>query len=246
MKCQSLVILVCLTFMVVLPTASMGGVWRDNFDGAKIGSGWEFTNPPKQCKYEVADGMFSIKLEGKNDIWGGQDNAAKLLREAPEGNYSVETRIVIKPDAKAKTANTWTSITMFDDAKSPSANWLYLARGGNSEINIEYAKNNAGNIGPSLKNMADTELYLKVEKTGQDYTGHYKIKENDKWIKVGTTKHDALNPSKVGLLVKSWAVRSMVCNYDYFEMEGENVKSNMTAVAPNGKLAVTWGQLRSH
>jgi len=168
-----------------------------------------------------------------------------LLMEAPEGNYSLETRIVIKPDAKAKTANTWTSITIFDDTKVPSSNWWYIARGGNSEVNIEFVRNNGGNIGGSLKNIGDTELYLRAEKTGKSYIGYYKIKKNDKWIKVGTTKHDPMNPLKVGLLVKSWAVRSMVCNFDYFEMEGENVVST-TAVASNGKLAVTWGQLRSH
>ena len=97
MSSRLLAILACLMFMVVLSTASMGGVWRDDFDGAEIGPGWEYTNPPKQCEYEVADGFFSLKLEGQNDIWGGQDNAAKLLMEAPKGDYSLETIRQQKP-----------------------------------------------------------------------------------------------------------------------------------------------------
>ena len=246
MSSRLLAILACLMFMVVLSTASMGGVWRDDFDGAEIGPGWEYTNPPKQCEYEVAAGFFSLKLEGANDIWGGQDNAAKLLMEAPEGDYSLETHIVIEPDKAAKTANTWTSIIVFDDTDVPSSNWWYVARGGNNEVNVESCAFNAGAINASLKNIGDMELYLKAEKTGKSYTGYYKIKENDKWIKVGgITERDQLDPLKVGLLVKSWAVRSMVCNYDYFEIEGKNVKSNL-AVSPNRKLSVAWGQLKEH
>jgi hypothetical protein len=240
-----LFLIVCLTFVVFLPAASMGGVWRDDFNGTTLGYSWKFTNATGLCKFHVANGWFSISLEGINDIWGGTDNSAKLLRDAPAGDYTLLTHIKIEPDKAAKTQNTWTCIIIFDDTKVPSANWLYVSRGGADEVNIESVQNNTGNINASLKGVGDLDLYLKAEKIGQDYTGYYKVKKDDSWIKVGTYKHTTLNPNKVGFCVKSWAARSMVSNFDYFEMAGDKVEAITTAVKPNEKLTTTWGQLKS-
>jgi hypothetical protein len=246
MRLQLLIIFVCLVFVVFLPTTSMAGTWRDDFNGTALGPGWKFINDPNgNSSYKVANGWFSINLVGLNDIWGGVDNSVKLLRDAPQGDYSLETHIKIDPDKAAKTQNTWTFIVIFDDTNKPSSNWWYVARGGADEVNTEYVQNGAGVIQASLKGIGDLDVYLKAEKIGQDYTGYYKVKKDDSWIKVGTYKHTPLNPLKVGLCVKSWAVRDMVSNFDYFEMVGDKVEAN-TAVRPNGKLAATWGQLKDY
>lgn len=245
MRRQVLIVFVCLTFVVFLPVASMGGIWRDDFNGTDISSGWEFTSPTGLCTYEVANGYFSIHLEGNNDIWGGMDDAAKLLRDAPAGDYTIETHIVIEPDPNNNTTNTWTAIIIFDNSSDPSADWWYLARGGNDEINTEFVKDAGGNVGGSLKEISELELYLKAERVGQEYTGYYKIAENDDWIEVGAQEHNTLDPLKVGFCVKSWAVRSMVSNFDYFEIVGDEVEP-ATAVIPDKGLAVTWGQLKSY
>lgn len=243
MRDELLAILVCMILVAFLPINSMGAVWRDDFNGTKIGPGWEFINPPKQCTHEVADGWFSIHLEGVNDIWGGFDDSAKLLRDAPEGDYTIETHIKIEPDPNNKTTNTWTAIIIFDNSSAPSADWWYVSRGGADEVNVEYAQNNAGNIRSSLKGIGDMDLYLKAEKVGQAYTGYYRIAEDDDWITVGSYEHITLNPLKVGFCVKSWAARSMVCSYDYFEISGDKVESNI-AVMPNENLITAWGQLK--
>jgi len=245
MKRQFLMVFACLTFLISLPIVSMGGMWRDDFNGADIGPGWEFSSPTGLCTYEVANGWFSIHLEGANDIWGGFDSAAKLLRDAPAGDFTIESHIVIEPDPNNKTANTWTAIIIFDNTNDPSSDWWYLARGGADEVNNEFVQNAGGNVGASVKDVGDLEIYLKAEKIGQAYTGYYKIAENDDWAVVGTNEHNTLNPSKVGFCVKSWAERSMVSNYDYFEMVGDEVEPS-TAVAPDEKLSVTWGQLKSY
>jgi len=228
-----------------LPVSSIAGTWRDDFNGTKLGDGWNYTDSNGNSPYKVADGWFSIHLVGHNDIWGGFDNSVKLLRDAPQGDYTLETHIKIEPDMSAKTQNTWTSVIIFDSTNKPSANWWYIARGGADEVNTEYVQNNAGVIQASLKGIGDTDLYLKGEKVGQKYTGYYKIEKDDEWILVGTFTHSTLNPLKVGLMVKSWAIRDMVSNYEYFEMVGDKVESNI-AVAPNEKLAVTWGQVKGH
>lgn len=239
-----LLVLGCLTFMAFLPSALMAAVWRDDFNGTDIGPDWKFINPSKQCEYKVADGWFSIHVEGVNDIWGGFDDSAKLLRDAPEGDYTIETHIVIEPDPNNKTTNTWTSIIIFDDTNVPSSDWWYVSRGGNNEVNVEYAQNNAGNIHSNLTGISDMELYLKAEKVGQNYTGYYKIEEDDKWIEVGAYEHTTLNPFKVGFCDKSWAVRSIVSSFDYFEIAGDEVEPS--AVTPKEKLTITWGRLKGY
>ena len=244
MRSQLLVILACLIFTVFLPTVSMGGGWRDDFSGAELGPGWEFSNKPEQCVYEVADGWFSIHLEGVNDIWAGKDNSAKLLRDAPDGDYTIETYIVIEPDESAGTAGTWTAVILFDDSTHPSLNWWYVARGHNDEVTIEYVRDGVATNPGHTGGVSDMKFYLKAEKVGQEYTGYYKIQESDEWIEVGTLEHMSLNPLKVGFCVKSWENRSIVSNFDYVEITGSEVEG--TAVIPNEKLTATWGQLKGY
>jgi hypothetical protein len=243
MKIQ-LMFLSCLVLLAFMPVISIAGVWHDDFNGTTLDPGWKFSNATGLCTSKVADGWFSITLKGANDIWGGMDNSARLLRNAPAGDFTLETYIKIVPDPTSKTQNTWTTIIFFNDTKVPSSDWLYVSRGGADEVNIEYVQNNTGNVGSNLKNIANMDLYLKAEKVGQDYTGYYKIKNTDQWTKVGTYKHTTLTPNKVGFCVKSWADRSMVSSYDYFEMTGSSVESNITAVAKNEKLTTTWGLLK--
>ena len=138
------------------------------------------------------------------------DNSVKLLFDAPAGDYTLETHIKIEPDKAAKTQNTWTFIVIFDDTNKPSSNWWYVARGGADEVNTEYVQNGAGIIQASLKGIGDLDVYLKADKIGQGYTGYYKIKKDDQWTLVGKYTHTTLNPLKVGLCVKSWAVRDMI------------------------------------
>jgi hypothetical protein len=74
MRLQLLIIFVCLVFVVFLPTTSMAGTWRDDFNGTALGRGWKFINDPNgSSSYKVANGWFSINLVGLNDIWGGVD-----------------------------------------------------------------------------------------------------------------------------------------------------------------------------
>jgi len=245
MRSQLKITLLYLILVAFLPAISMAGTWRDDFNGTALGSGWNFINDPNgTSSYKVANGWFSLHLVGTNDIWGGVDNSVKLLRDAPAGDYTIETHIKIDPDAAAKTQNTWTNILLFDDTNKPSSNWWYIARGGADEVNTEYVQNGTGNIQASLKSIGDLDLYLKAEKVGQAYTGYYKIKKDDQWIKVGTYNHTTLNTKKVGLMDKSWAARNMVSNFDYFEMVGDKVEANI-AVSPKEKLTSTWGQLKN-
>jgi len=210
---------------LVLPASA--GVWLDNFDGSTLGDGWEYIDPDAANEFEVKDGSFVVHFEGTHDIWGGFDYAPKLLREAPEGDFAIESHYVIQPDAVGGLANTWTGIIVFDDTDNPSTDWLYVARGGGSVMTFEYVADGGGHSATTHSTEA-LDVWARIEKTGDTYLCRYKLAEGDDWTDLGEYTPASMNPLKVGLVIKSWAARSMVLSFDYFKMEGEKVRSNTT------------------
>ncbi len=215
-------ILLCLVFTVCLASRGNAGVWQDDFNGDTLSEGWEYIDPDAANESEVTDGSFVIDFKGKHDIWGGFDHAPKLLREAPEGDFAIESHFVIQPDAAAGLANSWTGIIIFDDTDNPSTDFLYVARGNGSVIGFEYVENGKGKSSTSHTTEA-LEVWARIEKTGNTYLCRYKLAEGDGWTDLGEYTPASLNPLKVGVFAKSWADRSIVHSFDYFKMEGANV-----------------------
>ncbi len=241
MKRQFLMIFAYLTFVVFLPAASIGGVWRDDFNGTDIGPGWEVVNAPGQFTYEVADGWFSIDIAGINNVM--------LLRDGTEGDYTIETHILIEPDPNrdqqfGPTDRAWADINILDNTNVPSTDWWRTGRGGGGPgaVRVTYINGRDHGIVIHTEPVSDMELYLKAEKFGRLYTGYYKIGENGEWIEIGTDELK-MNPLKVGLSLSTWAERSMVCNFDYFEITGEGVEPP-APVTRNKNLISTWVQLK--
>jgi len=218
-------VLMCVAITACLAMPGNAGVWQDDFNGNTLDAGWEYIDPHAANVGEVKEGSFVVRLEGTHDIWGGSDSAPKLLRDAPEGDFAIESHYVIQPDASAGLDNTWTGIIVFDDTDSPSTDWLYVVRGGGSVVSFEYVEDGSGH-GATTHSTQALEVWSRVEKTGNTYLCRYKLAEGDEWTDLGEYTPPSLNPLKVGLIVKSWANRSIVCSFDYFRMEGENVTSD--------------------
>ena len=218
-------VLMCVAITACLAMPGNAGVWQDDFNGNTLDAGWEYIDPHAANVVEVKEGSFVVHLEGTHDIWGGFDSAPKLLRDAPEGDFAIESHYVIQPDASAGLDNTWTGIIVFDDTDSPSTDWLYVVRGGGSVVSFEYVEDGSGH-GATTHSTQALEVWSRVEKTGNTYLCRYKLAEGDEWTDLGEYTPPSLNPLKVGLIVKSWANRSIVCSFDYFRMEGENVTSD--------------------
>jgi hypothetical protein len=66
-------------------------LFRDEFDGSALGAGWTEVRDPD---YTVSGGRLNWTVED-TDLVGPGNNAGLLLRDAPDGKWTVETKLTI-------------------------------------------------------------------------------------------------------------------------------------------------------
>jgi arabinan endo-1,5-alpha-L-arabinosidase len=76
-----------------VPPPALGHVtWSDNFSGNALGTGWGWVRPDDAVT--VGGGSLNWPVQD-GDLSGTANNASVLLRTAPAGNYTVETRLTL-------------------------------------------------------------------------------------------------------------------------------------------------------
>ena len=132
--------------------------------------------------------------------------------------------------------------------------WAYSAWGpyANTDIRLEdcagaaYRWRADTKIGIDLAKVAiDKDVYLKVTKTGNKLECFAKGAAGDQWVSGGID--EKLGPNytqgnyKIGIIAKSWGGSiDSTFQFDYFNVP----ELSTTAVAPSGKIASTWAEIK--
>jgi arabinan endo-1,5-alpha-L-arabinosidase len=70
-------------------------IWADEFDDGVV-SGWNWVREPVASTYGEEDGEFWMETQAA-DLFVESNNASVLLRDAPDGNWVVETKVRFDP-----------------------------------------------------------------------------------------------------------------------------------------------------
>lgn len=194
--------------------------FRDDFTQL-LEDGWEW-------RYEVEGGWNLDDRPGFLRVKIPLTAKQYLIRNAPEGNFQITTRILCKPNHNFQSAGL---LIMHDDGHMLkfSRGYAYIPNTscciGNAlyyeNIDYDLGSHNAGyaiNILPPTKTDEVDEAYLRLIRYGDTYTASYS-NDGENWSIVG--KHDVnWKPVYIGIQIYSDQTVSLLnADFDFFEME---------------------------
>jgi len=124
-------------------------------------------------------------------------------------------------------------------------NWLHLEliRNDGDGRDGVHAEHWPGGVRHAIVNIEPDEVYLRIERKGDDWHLFYKLKEEDDWEALDVVTLKIQDPHQVGIGAKTWGGPDgpLVADFDYFRCpELGEVK----AVEPDYSLSVTWAKIK--
>ena len=226
-----------LIFLTFSASSALSAVWVDEFDGEELEDGWTFQDRPGDpTTVEVIDGQ--LQMTHVPDGFGHLvAERPVLFRDGPEGDFSIYGLFSSDPE---DTYGAWIGIFIGDPFVADGGNtYAFLGFGGEAGA-IQLILLGAGKpAAPS-----PVPFWLKIEKSGNKYTGYAREKEGDAWQDVGNLVRDIENPI-VGIgMLNHWDGITLTLIADTFYMEGDKVKPS-AAVSSDSKLTTTWGSIKA-
>jgi beta-xylosidase len=185
-------------------------LFSDHFDGA-LGEGWHWLREKnKYWSLTKNPGWLQIMASGGGIGDGVMPNV--LLREAPKGNFELETLVNFRPVGRFQIAGLLIyesngHFVQFGRAAGPK-DGLYLDRIADGQFT-------GGNFATTAPDV--DALYLRLRREANTFTAWYS-EDGQTWTAVGAHQ-DSMNPLFVGLLAGQ-AVQSVPkpAQFDYFTM----------------------------
>ena len=196
-------------------TARFSGNFDDPFEGNALQNpNWRWRNEPDHWDIgRTRTDSLHIEGEINRDLWLS-DTTHFLYQETTADAFDVETHFF----AKSNTSSGVAGLVV----KSPGDdNWVTLklwTRGPTNAV-IQYQTKGNGLADDMWvePTPGDTEMFLRLRKTGNTYTGWYKTRSPDPWIDVGT-RHFVLTPPLQLGIYAGVATNSgtLTVDYEYF------------------------------
>lgn len=184
--------------------------YSDNFNSAELDEQWNFIRENK-AKWSLDDrsGYMTIVSES-GDIVDGQATARNImLTGAPEGDWTIDTRMVGKPTSQ------WSQggLIVYESDQS----YLRLTRLFGSGNQLQFTKQiNAVRQHAEVADTIDSDVtYLRIVKQGNSYSGYYSA-DGSTYTQVWTTQTADLAEPKIGLIV--CAGTGLTASFDYFHI----------------------------
>ncbi|MCI0552399.1 MAG: DUF1349 domain-containing protein [Anaerolineae bacterium] len=188
--------------------------FRDDFDST-LGSGWQWLREdPSNWSLSAVPGALQINVDG------GQvsDETIRnlLLRQAPTGNFQIETKITFRPEADFQFAG----LIIYE---SPP-NIIQVGRAFcdladvcvGEGLYVDYY-NNGNFVTPNFAAVyTENDVYLRLLRQGDTYT-FQSSSNGSEWILRGGTV-STMNPIQVGLVAGQNTVGLIPALFDYFEV----------------------------
>lgn len=191
-------------------TPVSGGPYDDEFNVSTLDPKWSWVRPDAaNWSLTAAPGFMRITCQ-TGEINGTNTTAKNILLEtAPTGDWTVITKVTGKPNANWAQAG----ILIYQDDN----NWVKVDRLYDTGNQFQFAKEIAGTY--TYQNtpdgIASTTSYLKIVKTGTNYSGYYSA-DGVTYTQVGTTQTVSLSSIKLGLMC--YGGTGMNGDFDYIHV----------------------------
>ena len=190
--------------------------FRDDFNEA-LGEGWQWRN-------EDANNWSLSAVPGALQIYvdGGQvsDDTIRnlLLRQAPVGNFQIETKVTFSPRADYQLAGliVYESPPNIIQAGRAFCDLPDVCVGDG--LYVDYY-NNGNFVTPNFAaSYTNSDAYLRLVRQGDTYT-FQSSSNGSEWILRGGTV-STMNPLQIGLVAGQNTVDLIPALFDYFEVRG--------------------------
>ena len=192
------------------------GNFDDAFDGTALQNpNWQWQNEPANWDVgETREGFLHIESETNRNLWAS-DASHFLYQETDADTFDVETHFFAKWD----TSSGVNGLVV----KSPADNnWVtikFWSRDAGAKGQIQYQTRERGLVAdPAWRpEFGATELFLRLRKHGDTYTGWYKTREADPWMEIGVANFPLTPPLQLGIYAGVAAPKgTLTVDYNYF------------------------------
>ena len=196
----------------------------DNFDDPFEGTAlpnpnWQWQNEPANWDVgETRENFLHIESETNRNLWVS-DASHFLYQETDADTFDVETHFFARWDTssgvnglvvKSPADNNWVTLKFWSRDAGAKGQIQYQTRGRESGNGL------TGNAG-FTPTFGNTELFFRLRKQGDTYTGWYKTHEADPWIEIGVTNFPLTPPLQLGVYAGVAAgTGTLTVDYEYF------------------------------
>ncbi len=191
----------------------------DEFDTQALDPCWEIIspNPDSVVWQDSGEGVLTLvasPLNGGSDYFDTTNyDAPRVLHTAPAGDWTVSVRLRFDPTQNYQGAGILICFADGDDTDCwRVAERSYYPPGGGSVVHV---------VGDYVR-YSEPEVFLKVEKRGDDYTGWFKASESDSWTQNGT-KSNTGPVGRIGVFAirQAWdgdLATYSLADFDWYEL----------------------------
>ncbi|MCL6456681.1 MAG: carbohydrate binding domain-containing protein [Gorillibacterium sp.] len=182
----------------------------DEFNASALDSQWNWIRE-SSSKWSLADrpGFLRITSESGDIVDGGSTAKNILLTGAPEGDWTMETKLDGKPTSQ------WSQggLIVYEDDNS----YFRLTRlyGSGNQIQFTRQIDAVREHVEVPDTIASSILYMRIVKSGSTYSAYYSA-DGSSYQQIWTGQTAVLEDPKIGLIV--CAGTGLVANFDYFHI----------------------------
>jgi len=206
-------------------------VGEDEFSGPSLETGWTVDDRELTDALDLTAraGWLRVGVNAAQDAWiNNRDGAASLYTDAPNGSFTLQTRVDIATGNGGASVNGSAAGLVVHDpsyvtAQYPFALLFWLGNQGGNTLALQIP---GADLTPKLA-VASTSMYLKLYRDADTGTwvASYKVNAGDAWT-VWHTATDGDLPNAdvsdtdiyVGIQAKAWGATPSNMDFDYFEI----------------------------
>jgi hypothetical protein len=181
------------------PEENESSLFSDNFDGENLSTNWHWSNEPDEWDLGITQqGWLSITGNFNSNLWCLDETSTLYQIVKDDIDFDISTRM------SCEWGNNLSDIAGII-IKFPSVdNWINIKlwMQGNGTGRLEFQKKCDDLISPVPGYGASggsEDVFLRIVKISNEYTGYYKTSSEHEWIIIGTTEGFGSLPIHIGL-----------------------------------------------
>lgn len=195
-------------------------LFSDDFKSASLKDGWTWANEPSAWDINTSriDYLFFIGKLDANIFC--EDNTSRLYQLiSSEQDFDVYTHM------RCIWGNNSSDVAGIICKSASSGDWVLLKFWMHGDLSgrLEFQTKCNDIVSPvpgSEINSGDFEFYLRMQKSGNDYTTYFKYNEGDDWTLVGTTQFEDQLPLQLGIFGGTDSGNGeLIVEVDYFKVD---------------------------
>ena len=205
-----------------LTSQEISRTFIDDFNSYTLDNKWMFIDPSGGSTADLSSASGFLRMATTSppyrDLYSPINFNAPRLMLTTGGNFTIETSL------NATTVQEWESAGLL--VWKDSSNFLRLDRacGASNSQRIVFIMSKNGSWDPTdvLLQSALNPTFLKIERTGEKFSGYYSNNGLD-WTLVGEKTLPVADPLDVGLdVVNVYHVGTFFADFDYFRMNSQS------------------------